>query len=142
MNVIDEFSGVYGFLSNFHPADVYLDGVRYPTVEHAFQAAKVIQIGFIADYRASVLAAQTAGQAKRFGQTAKLRPDWELVKISVMENLLRQKFERGTVLHRRLLNTHPAQLVEGNWWHDMFWGMYRGKGRNELGKLLMKIRDE
>ena len=39
-NVIDRFDGEYRFLSNFWYARVSLDGVVYPYVENAYQAAK------------------------------------------------------------------------------------------------------
>ena len=39
---INSFSGAYAFLSNFEPAPIYYDGLSYPTVEHAFQAAKIL----------------------------------------------------------------------------------------------------
>ena len=42
MTTIDSFHGVYRFLSNFWPAQVALDGIVYPTVEHAYVAAKTI----------------------------------------------------------------------------------------------------
>lgn len=156
MNVIDEFAGVYGFLSNFYPAEIYLDGVRYPTVEHAYQAAKMvpdnslmldgsmsIQDALAIQYRANILYAPTPGLAKRLGKVATLRPDWdEKTRISTMEGFLRQKFASITALSYRLVDTHPAELIEGNWWGDRFWGVYKGKGRNELGKLHMKIRAE
>ncbi len=45
-------------------------------------------------------------------------------------------------LAQRLLATGDAELVEGNNWGDRFWGICRGEGRNELGKILMKVRDE
>ena len=37
---ITSFAGEYSFLSNFYPCAITLDGDDYPTVEHAFQAAK------------------------------------------------------------------------------------------------------
>ena len=36
------FTGEYQFLSNFYPATVVLDDTTYPTVEHAYQAAKTL----------------------------------------------------------------------------------------------------
>ena len=39
---ISSFTGDYSFLSNFHPAEVSLDDINYPSVEHAYQAAKTL----------------------------------------------------------------------------------------------------
>jgi len=40
-----------------------------------------------------------------------------------------------------LLQTGDEELIEGNKWGDRFWGVCKGKGKNNLGKILMKIRD-
>ena len=41
---IPEFSGKYNFLSNFSNSPIKYEGIVYPTVEHAFQAAKTLNI--------------------------------------------------------------------------------------------------
>ena len=58
-----------------------------------------------------------------------------------MENGLRQKFKYPE-LREQLLSTGDQELVEGNWWRDFYWGVCNGVGDNNLGKLLMKIRDD
>lgn len=70
-----------------------------------------------------------------------LREDWELIKISVMHDLLRQKFGHET-LRKRLLATGDEKLEEGNTWKDYFWGVCNGIGQNQLGVLLMRVREE
>jgi len=42
MFTINTFRGKYRFLSNFYYAEVNYEGIRYPTVEHAYQAAKTL----------------------------------------------------------------------------------------------------
>lgn len=136
MSVIDSFSGAHRFLSNFAPAAVQLDGVMYPTVEHAFQAAKTFDFAA----RTNIQRCATAADAKRAGRRVVLRSDWEQVKIRIMEDLLRQKFASPGM--RDLLNaTRGRDLVEGNTWGDRFWGVCGGIGENHLGRLLMHIRD-
>ncbi len=132
------FFGAYRFLSNFWPAPVRLAGDRflYPTVEHAYQAAKTDL-----RYRAGVQSARTPADAKRQARALPLLPDWESRKLRVMEDLLRQKFSHPG-LRRLLLATGDAELVEGNSWGDTFWGVCRGRGQNHLGRLLMAIRAE
>lgn len=134
---IDAFSGEYGFLSNFYPCRVRLDGIEYSSVEHAFQAAKSL----IEKERAKIRIAPTPGRAKQLGKQVKLREDWETVKIGIMEELLKQKFINSP-MKEWLLETQDADLVEGNYWGDKFWGVCAGEGQNNLGKLLMKIRTE
>jgi len=140
--LIDSFSGPWGFLSNFAPCEVLLDGIAYPSVEHAYQAAKTLDFEKREKFLFSGI---TAGMAKRMGKGLKLRPDWEEVKIGIMRDLLMQKFS-PSILRRKLLSSFQAVLVEGNHWHDNYWGnctcelCYGTEGENMLGKLLMEVR--
>lgn len=137
MKAITRFAGEYRFLSNFYPCTVSLDYHEYPTVEHAFQAAKSFDIRD----RVRIIEAPTAGEAKRLGRGVTLRPDWNEVRVGVMYELLREKFAEKN-FRRWLQQTAPAKLIEGNTWGDTFWGQVDGSGENQLGKLLMKIRKE
>jgi N-glycosidase YbiA len=132
-----EFEGRYAWLSNFYPVKVRLDNIEYPSVEHAYQAAKT----FDQSERFKIRTAKSPGTAKKLGKKVTLRPNWNRLRLRVMEDLLRQKFERPD-LRELLLTTYPGKLVEGNWWKDMYWGVFCGVGENHLGRLLMKIRDD
>ena len=132
---IAQFSGDYEWLSNFADAVVHLDGEDYRTVEHAYQAAKT----FNRTARMKIRGAGTPNSAKKMGRGVQIREDWEQVKIGTMEALLRQKFAQPD-FKAKLLATGDAELVEGNWWGDVFWGVCRGVGQNQLGKLLMQTR--
>jgi len=138
VNAITEFKGEYRWLSNFYPCDVTWASLHFPSVEHAYQAAKFNDVDVQRSFQNL-----TAGEAKRQGRDKrlKIRPDWDKIKLDVMEYLLTQKFLNHE-LRRRLLATQDAELVEGNWWGDKFWGVCEGEGLNHLGKLLMKIRDD
>lgn len=135
---IDSFQGPYRFLSNFYPADVEFEGITYPTVEHAYQSAKTLDM----NERRRIAQIAAPGDAKRAGRALPLRPDWEQVKFDVMEQCVRYKFAHHTYLASQLLATGDAYLEEGNTWGDQIWGVYQGKGANHLGLILMKIRDE
>ena len=141
--MIAEFDGEYAFLSNFYPSIFTHDGIEYPTVEHFFQAAKTLDI----KEKKAIAAAATPGQAKRMGRKVQLRSDWEKVKEYYMELGLRLKFENPS-LRQKLLETGGNELIEGNSWHDNEWGScYCARcqniaGKNKLGKLLMKLREE
>ena len=65
-NAIVHFGGTHKFLSNFTKASVVLDGVVYPTSEHAFQAQKTTD----AAVRARIASAKTAKEAKAIGRMA------------------------------------------------------------------------
>lgn len=136
MKKIDKFDGTeYGFLSNFYPSPIEYEGIKYPTVEHMFQALKSLS----PVERMSIAAAATPGQAKRMGRRVSLRGDWETVKVDVMRTALQLKFSDPT-LRAQLIATGDAELIEGNTWNDTFWGVCRGTGRNMLGTLLMELR--
>jgi ribA/ribD-fused uncharacterized protein len=136
---IAEFQGEYRFLSNFWPAEVVYEGITYPTAEHAYQAAKTLDV----NERKRIAALPTPAEAKAAGRALKLREDWERGgKFEVMEQVVRYKFTHHPELREKLLATADAVLEEGNTWGDTIWGVYQGKGQNRLGKLLMKIRDE
>lgn len=135
--VIDSFRFQYGFLSNFHEAPIYVDGERYRSVEHAYQAYKTLDPWS----RRLIREAATPGQAKKLGQGVSLRPDWDAVKVDLMRTFVRKKFD-NPFLRPLLLATGNASLVEGNTWNDTFWGVCRGVGQNWLGKILMEIREE
>ncbi len=140
------------FLSNFHRSFVMYEGQKYPTVEHAYQAAKVLSPRM----REVIANAATPGTAKRIGQAVDLRKDWEDVKYDIMLTLLREKFDIPE-LTARLDGTGDARLVEGNVWHDNVWGVcvchkckgtidpdtgvFHG-GKNWLGLALEKVREE
>lgn len=134
-DAITEFGGLNSFMSNFAHAQVMLDGVVYQTVEHAYQAAKIVDLA----NRECIRSAPTPGVAKRRGQKVTIRPDWEFIKISVMRYLLYQKFESPD-MKRQLLDTGDTYLQEGNVWGDNYWGIYERRGYNVLGKLLMEVR--
>jgi ribA/ribD-fused uncharacterized protein len=88
-----------------------------------------------------IRSALTPGKAKRLGRKVTLRANWELIKIDVMLDLVRQKFQDPD-LAWMLINTGDAELIEGNHWGDKFWGVCNGEGENHLGKILMQVRDE
>lgn len=137
--MIKEFQGSYRFLSNFFPSVITIDGWRYATVEHAFQAAKTDDL----EEKRKILDAETPGKAKKLGRTVTLRDEWESVKIGTMRDLLRRKF-RDDPLRSKLMETGDRELIEGNKWGDRFWGvdLDTGKGENWLGRLLMGVRGE
>lgn len=141
IETIINFDGQYAFLSNFFYAPfVYEDNI-YPTNEHFFQAMKTLN----PEERKSIAEARTPGVAKRMGRKVQLRDDWEEVKIDVMRLGLRLKFKAHMGLTEKLIETGDADLIEGNTWHDNFWGVCLcpkcQEGQNHLGLLLMETRD-
>lgn len=135
---IDNFEkGPWCFLSNFFPSTIVYKGITYPTVEHAYQAAKTMDKG----KRFAISEAKSPAMAKKMGRAIKsLRKNWDRKKILVMEELLRLKFSNYHMA-KMLLSTSYAELIEGNWWGDTFWGVCKDRGKNMLGRLLMETRE-
>ena len=135
-SVSDEF----GEFSNFAAYPIALEGYRWPTSEHYFQAQK-----FAGEPdETEVGQAKTPAVAARMGRDRKrpLRRDWEAVKENVMMDALRAKFTQHADLREILLGTGDAKLVEHTE-NDSYWGDGGdGSGKNRLGILLMRLRDE
>ena len=132
---ITSFKNEFFFLSNFSPSVIFVNGKKYNTVEHAYQAAKTDDEAL----KEAIRLCPTPGKAKKLGRTVPIRSDWEDIKLDVMRKLIRQKFE-NPFLRPLLLVTEDAELIEVNYWHDTCWGMYRGEGQNWLGRMLMEER--
>lgn len=165
---IFSFEDSYRFLSNFGDGAVTMYGITFPTVEHAFAAAKLDPNGGVFT-RAEVLAEMhriaslpTPGAAKKAGRRRVwdgtqprekrrgtprpfLRPDWEDKKLGLITELVRRKFS-DPLLAEKLLATEDAPLFEGNTWGDRIWGVVENdgifEGRNLLGEILMLVRSE
>lgn len=137
--MIREFRGKYRDLSNFSPHSVALDGVCYPTVEHAYQAAKTLD-PFEREY---IRMAPTPGKAKRRGRLVVLREDFFNLRVPIMHSLVLKKVLKHSDIRKLLISTAGEEIYEGNTWNDMFWGVSlpEMKGLNNLGKIYMEIRE-
>lgn len=135
---ITSFQNQHRWLSNFFPSIVSFASGTYPTVEHAYQASKTRD----AKQRDQIRLTATPGQAKRLGRYVTLRDDWDEVKLIIMHNLVWVKFTRHPTLTQLLLDTGGVKLIEGNNWGDTYWGMCNGIGQNQMGRILMNIRDK
>lgn len=138
-SVTDFHDERYRFLSNFQQARIEYDGLVFGNAEAAFQAQKCMSEAEKAQFTNL-----GPGKSKGVGRRVRLRPDWEEVKLDVMEGVVRAKFTQNPGLAERLLATGDKVLVEGNRWGDTFWGVdaRTGQGQNHLGRILMRVRDE
>lgn len=140
--MISSFRGRNYFLSNLYPSKVIYDGEIYATAEHAFQAAMCAQI---AD-KEIIHSLKDPKMAKKVARKAEVRADWESRQDIVMEEIIRSKFQ-SSKLKYFLMKTKPQHIVVKNYWHDLHWGVcscnkHKFQGKNILGNILIKIRDE
>lgn len=137
------------FLSNFYPhkkdgskypykVSVFYNGIEFDCVENAYQAAKFtdkeMQIKFskISPFEA----------VEYWKDNHQYRSDWHEIKLEIMKDLVWQKFSNSAQLTKMLLDTKNMILEEGNDWGDTFWGICDGVGKNQLGKILMNVREK
>ena len=141
--MISSFSGDYAFLSNFFDSPVTVEGLTFQNGEAAFQMQKASSLGERIRF-----CSLPAAAAKKFGRKIVLRDNWDNLRIDAMRRVLMSKFEPGSDLAQKLLSTGYEHLIEGNTWHDNFWGnciceRCQGKtGKNMLGNLLMERREQ
>lgn len=142
MTKITKFRGQNYFLSNFYQAPVKYQGLFFANNEAAFQGAKVI--GTKQESQRLSFTSLIARDAKHKGRHVLLRSDWEKVKDQVMYEIVLDKFTRNQDLRDKLLATKDAELIEGNTWHDTYWGydIAKKRGKNKLGKILMQVRQQ
>lgn len=135
---ITSFSGEFLGLSNVTPYVVRIADVEFPTLEHAFQAMKWTRKQ---DWIEIAKIPNPWDVRRRGEELLYPRTEFEEKKRVVMYKLLQEKFQ-CTPYKDLLLATWPRQLVEENHWKDRYWGVYKGKGENWLGRLLMRVRLE
>ena len=138
-DVISSFKGEYDFLNNRYGCSFVWQGIRYNNVESAFQASKCGD----EDAR-KVVSRLSADKAAVRGSTIIPYCGWEEKKLEIMTSILEEKFGQNPTLMKRLLDTGNRVLINGNNRHETYWGidLYSWIGENNLGKILMTIRDK
>jgi hypothetical protein len=129
-------------LSNFSSFQVDWQGRRWPTSEHAYQAAHFLDTA--PDLVEEIFNARSAHKAFKIAKANadKVSDNWDEIKIELMEDICRHKLEQNEYVRLKLLQTLDLELVEDSP-KDDFWGWGPNKdGRNELGKIWMKLRSE
>ena len=143
----------YMFLSNFHLCDVWYEGALYPSSEHAYMAAKTLDLDKRQIFHKDAfdgthyLPTLTCAEAKRLGSQIQLREGWEDIKYDIMLNIVFNKFSNNSDIKNLLLKTGNKYLEETVDWHDNYWGncicdkCTYIEGQNNLGHILMKVRE-
>jgi hypothetical protein len=139
--MIDSFKDSFAFLSNFFPAPITTKLGVFPTAEHLYQACKTKD----RQQQLMVMGLSSPAEAKKVGKTLTIREDWDDLKLTYMEKTVQYKFIQNWNLMTKLVETNGHEIVEGNYWHDNFWGVCScekcgRKGLNHLGKILMNLR--
>jgi len=139
---IDQFRGKYVFLSNFYSTKFEYKNITFCNSEQAFQWEKAED----EKSKNMILNTNSPKIAKAIGKKCICDiQKWNKIKFDVMEQILIIKFS-DPELRKKLQETKKYVLIEGNYWHDNIWGICmcdkcKNIGDNNLGKILMKIRD-
>jgi predicted NAD-dependent protein-ADP-ribosyltransferase YbiA (DUF1768 family) len=142
----DEGKWHRNWFSNMLPFDTALvyQGISYSSTENFYQSMKMPKDRLDLRKKIAAMTPQKSKTAIRDIDNYPWSEDWNKEKsLKVMEFALRHKFQKGTEWRRKLDLTN-WELIEWNNWGDKFFGkcIKTGEGENNLGKLLMKIRDE
>lgn len=141
-NAVGFYPREYYCLDNFSPFAVRYDGDLYPTAEAAYQAQKFLYAH--PEIEEQIRHAASPHKAKQIAEEHRdlCRPDWDELKLLIMEDILRGKLQQHPYVRKKLLETGNMPIVEDSP-KDSFWGIgFDRTGRNELGKIWMKLRDE
>ena len=125
-----ELTGKYKALTNSYPSMIVVEGISYPTLEHAFQAAK------LTDTETKVLISKAKlTDIPNIVEQGFTRPNWQEIRLATMYQLMKLKFESNPTLASLLQNTGDRRLVFEN-------RNLRAVRRDKLGTILMKVRGE
>jgi predicted NAD-dependent protein-ADP-ribosyltransferase YbiA (DUF1768 family) len=165
-SLIDNIQGTV--LSNFYAIPIVYQGNSYPSVEHAYQHQKFTPEMLESVDHGTLERIREAMRLRGFGapirQLNALFTDdrfnagnikivaeilrergygvslWAEKRVKTMITLLLIKFSDDE-MRQSLLATNGRVIIEGNDWQDTLWGYCNGRGRNLMGRVLMKIRD-
>ena len=142
MNTVKFYSAnaEYGCFSNFSMHPVLIDDILYQTTEHYFQSQKFTDESI----RKQIRNAKTPYEAAQLGRDRSflLRRGWESMKDEIMLKAIRAKAAQHDDFKETLISTKNAVIIEHTK-NDSYWADGGdGSGKNRLGKILMKVRDE
>ncbi len=144
MTLILSFSDEYDFLSNMYPCTINSSGKTFPSSEHLYQWCKLetkdLNYPWWEEKIRTAVHGKVAKKLIRHEKCPTVKLD-DVQKLQVMHHAVYLKFTQNPHLRSMLLETGNADMQEGNWWGDTFWGVCNGHGENHLGKILMSVRD-
>lgn len=147
--LLDVSGEVVGFYPReFYPFDNFAAfqlvwrGIRWATSEHTYQAAHFLDTA--PELAERIRDAMSPDEAYKIANTHQDQEpaDWAEQKVAVMEEICRAKLEQNPYVRHKLLQTGDLPIVEDSP-KDSFWGWGPDReGRNELGKIWMRLREE
>lgn len=134
---IKGFQGEHRWLSNFWKCNIVFKNTMFKSSENAYQASKATTKEMF-DKFIDI----SPAEAKKLGKIISIIADFKSFKLDIMYEIVSYKFNNNEDLKIKLIETKECYIEETNVWGDTFWGVYNGKGSNNLGKIIMKVRSE
>lgn len=134
---IESFTGKYSFLSMEYPCEFFMDAIKFKTVSAAYYAQKSQDINAWNKF-----ARLNPNKAR---QKAAVLPDtdiWEAYRFEYLYKANKAKFDSSQLLKDQLCETKGKILLNKVPYKEEYLGIFNGSGKNILGKVLMKLRDE
>lgn len=136
----------YIYFSPYTAHAIEVEGVVYPTVEHAYQCQRYTDQKVIEEIRAAtspVKAWEVSSKYKHL-QIPEFKDD--SYKLSVMKKLMRLKAEQHEDVRKALIDSSELKIVKHILTYppgDGFWDDGKnGEGLNHMGRMWMEIRGE
>ena len=127
------------WLSNMWPVEFVINGVKFASVENAYQASKLFGQRELVEKFARMPALEAKREIKKLDITT---PGFHDKKLRFMKMFLVKKFQEPH-LREKLFLTGNVHIEETNDWGDTFFGCCpQGIGQNYLGRLIMEVREE
>lgn len=150
----DESKGEFRYMSNDAPYPIDMDGEKFPSVEHYYQAMKAKEFDDKEVYE-KVVKTKTGKAVKAVGKKVKnfAKELWDSKKDDIMRRAVRAKFVQHPELRKQLLETGDRKIGKADP-RNLYWGIgtsmesekskhpSKWRGQNKLGKILMELRDE
>ncbi len=143
---VDKYIGFYTreyfCLDNFSAYSIDYRGKIYPTSEHAYQSMKFASTS--PEIAEKIRCARSPHGAKQIADNNRdlIDPNWNNIKLEIMEEILRAKLSQFEYIQEKLLSTLDYPICEDSP-VDSFWGIGSNRdGHNHLGKIWEKLRKE
>jgi ribA/ribD-fused uncharacterized protein len=149
-----EDKGPFRTFSNMAEYPIQIEDKRYPTVEHYFQAEKAREFND-KEILEKILETPSSKAVKALGKKVKnfIKEKWDHERLDIMKRGVRAKFVQHPELQKQLIETGTKQIGDADA-RDLYWGIgtsenteksknpEKWKGQNQLGKILMALREE
>lgn len=136
-NTISKFDNQYDFLNLAYPCTITFNNVKFTSAAQIFYAQKSLDTN-------SYIKFSRLNPNKARAKAANL-PDpenYDELKMDHLYNANKLKFDQNPSLKKKLLKLKDKKLINNVLYRGEWIGVYLGKGKNALGKVLMKLRDE